>query len=94
MRSWKLTTHRLGYDLNQLARFINPYIRGWWNYYGGFYRQKVRLILDDVNRLLMRWAKKRYKRLKGRRHKAEMWLRRISKRDPELFVMWSMNVCP
>jgi len=94
MRSWNLTTHRLGYDLNQLARFINPYIRGWLNYYGGFYRQKVRLILDDVNRLLMRWAKKRYKRLKGRRYKAQMWLRRISKRDPDLFVMWRLNVCP
>ena len=94
MRSWKLTTHRLGYDLNQIARLINPYIRGWLNYFWGFYRQKVRRILDDINRLLMRWAKKRYKKLKRRRYKAQMWLRRISKRDPNLFVMWKMNVCP
>ena len=94
MRSWKLTTHRLGYDLNQIARLINHHIQGWLNYFWGFYRQKVRLILDDVNRLLMRWAKKRYKKLKRRRYKAQMWLRRISKRDPNLFVMWRMNVCP
>ena len=94
MRSWKLTTHRHGYDLNQLARLINPCVRGWLNYFGGFYRQKLRRVLDDVNRLLARWARKKYKRLKRSRHKAQMWLRAISKREPKLFYMWTLGIRP
>ena len=94
MRSWKLTTSRHLWSLDQLAQFINPYVRGWVNYYGSFYKQPLRLILDDINRLLVRWAKKKYKRFTRSRLKAQKWLRRISDRDPNLFYMWTLGVKP
>ena len=94
MRSWKLTTSRYLCSLDQLAQFINPYVRGWVNYYGSFYKQPLRLILDDINRLLVRWAKKKYKRFTRSRLKAQKWLRRISDRDPNLFYMWTLGVKP
>ena len=94
MRSWSLTTSKLRWSINDLARLINPCIRGWVNYFGKGYKEPVRLLLDDVNRLLVRWVRKRYKRLKHSLFQARKWLRRISERDPNLFYMWSLDVKP
>ena len=94
MRSWSLTTSKLRWSINDLARLINPCIRGWVNYFGKGYKEPVRLLLDDVNRLLVRWVRKRYKRFKHSLFQARKWLRRISERDPNLFYMWSLDVKP
>ena len=94
MRSWSLTTLKLRWSINEIARLINPYIRGWVNYFGKGYKEPLRLLLDDVNRLLTRWARKRYKRFKRSLFQARQWLRRISERDPNLFYMWSLDVKP
>lgn len=94
MRSWKLTTKRYLWDLDQLAQLINPYIRGWVNYFGSFYTRPLRMILDDINRHLTSWAKKKYKRFNRSKRRARTWLREISMRDPNLFYMWSFGVKP
>ena len=44
-------------------------------------------VLDDVNRVLTRWARKRYKRFHRSVFKARQWLREISERDPNLFYI-------
>ena len=94
MRSWKLTTSKHLWSINDLARLINPYVRGWINYFGAGYKKPLRAILDDVNRVLTRWARKRYKRFNRSAFKARQWLREISERDPNLFYMGSLNVKP
>ena len=94
MRSWSLTTLKLRWSINDIARLINPCIRGWVTYFGKGYKEPLRLLLDDVNRLLTRWARKRYKRFKRSLFQARQWLRRISERDPNLFYMWSLDVKP
>jgi group II intron reverse transcriptase/maturase len=94
IRSWKLTSSKLLWSLNNLANLINPFIRGWINYFGIGYKKPLRLILDDVNRALTRWARKRYKRFNRSLFKARQWLRAISERDPNLFYMWHLNVKP
>jgi RNA-directed DNA polymerase len=40
VRSWRLH-HRTGYTFADLARMINPIVRGWMNYYGAFYRSAL-----------------------------------------------------
>ena len=50
-----------------LARRINPVVRGWMNYYGAFYRSALYPLLARINAYLMRWLRKKYKRLRGRR---------------------------
>jgi hypothetical protein len=43
IRSWRLH-RRSGMTLEQLARDINPVVRGWMNYYGRFYRSCSALV--------------------------------------------------
>ena len=40
VRSWRLHS-RTGTDRADLAREINPIVRGWMNYYGAFYRSAL-----------------------------------------------------
>ena len=56
-------------DLSQadLARWINPIVRGWMNYYGAFYRSALYPLLTRINAYLLRWLRKKYKRLGPRR---------------------------
>ncbi len=37
VRSWRIHMH-IGYTLGEFARWLNPIIRGWMQYYGVFYR--------------------------------------------------------
>ena len=90
----KLKTHVLDRLNYKVAAFINPYVRGWTNYYGACYKEPLREILNHVNALLVIWAKRKFKSFNRSRWKARKWLKAIAKRDPNLFAMWSMNVRP
>src|SRR4051794_20662844 len=57
------------------------------NYYGRFFRSKLSPLLQRINTYLMRWAGRKYKRLRSyKRFKA--WWFGIIDRDPELFAHW------
>lgn len=62
MRSWRLH-NRTGRDFVDLARDINPIVRGWINYYGAFNRSAMYPTLQRINAYLMRWIRNKYKRL-------------------------------
>ena len=94
MRSWKLTSFRTQWNLNQLAEFMNPYIRGWINYFGACYKRPLIETLNHINYLLTIWARRKYKRFANSWRKARKWLRGISKRDPHLFAMWTVRIKP
>ena len=49
--------------LDDLARMTNPYIRGWINYYGHFYKSALYWTLNRVDAVLVRWACDKFKRL-------------------------------
>ena len=51
-------------DLQELAEWLNPIVRGWMNYYGEFNRFEMYSLLERINTYLMRWARKKYKRLR------------------------------
>ena len=63
VRSWRLHQHT-GYTIGELARWINPVVRGWMQYYGAFYRSALYPLLKRINGYLVRWLRKKYKRLK------------------------------
>jgi hypothetical protein len=77
-------------SLEDLARMFNPIIRGWITYYGRYYRSALYPTLRELDRRLVRWATRKYKRLRGHRRRAEHWLRRIANRQPELFAHWRL----
>ena len=70
---------------------FNPIIRGWIQYYGRFYRSALYPLRQYLNRVLARWATRKYKKLHHHFRRAEQWLLRISKRDPRLFAHWQLG---
>lgn len=87
IRSWRLHL-RSGQTLEDLASMFNPILRGWINYYGRFYKSALYPTFQHFDRILARWASRKYKRLRGRQRKAQRWLRRIRDRQPGLFAHW------
>jgi hypothetical protein len=65
IRGWALH-HRSDKSLQDLAKTYNPYIEGWINYYGQFYRKQLRPTLLRIDTYLVRWARWKFKRLRGR----------------------------
>jgi group II intron reverse transcriptase/maturase len=92
-RSWKLTSMS-HVSLDVIAARINPIVRGWINYYGRFYRARLWYALQAVGIHLVLWARRKYKVFRHDAGKARRWLRRIAKRDPQLFAHWATDVFP
>jgi RNA-directed DNA polymerase len=57
-------------------------------YYGRFYRSAMEGVFYHLNLWLVRWAQWKYKKLRGRKRRANSWLGRIAKRDPSIFAHW------
>jgi len=61
MRRWKM--HRqTDKSLDELARVVNPVLRGWINYYGRFYKSALYRVFQHLNNILVQWASRKYKR--------------------------------
>ena len=87
VRRWRIHL-QISSNLADLARWMNPIVRGWMQYYGRFYRTELHPLLKRINTYLMRWARKKYKRLRTwKRFKA--WWRGLTEREPELFAHWA-----
>jgi len=93
IRSWHLL-RRSDKSLEDLARIINPIVRGWIGYYGRFYKSMLFLILRRINDRLVRWAMRKYKRLRGHYTRAVEWLAGVYRRAPALFAHWRVGVRP
>lgn len=94
IREWRLASTRNNQRLEDLARLLNPAVRGWMNYYGRFYRSKCVQVLRHLNEALAAWARRKYKRFRRRERVSVHWLGRIARRDPKLFVLWELGVIP
>jgi RNA-directed DNA polymerase len=73
--------------LDDLARWLNPIVAGWINYYGRFYRSAIYPLLRRVNAYLRRWAGRKYKRLRTQKRYSK-WLAGLLARQPALFTHW------
>ncbi len=86
VRRWKMH-HWVTSTLEQIAAEINPVVRGWMNYYGRFYRTRLHPFLARINTYLMRWAGRKYKRLRSYKRFMAWWTG-ILDREPGLFAHW------
>ena len=75
-------------SIQELAKWFNPKLQGWLNYYGQYTRSGLYTIWRHFNRTLVSWAMRKYKRLRRRRSWARKLIRRISEELPNLFVHW------
>jgi hypothetical protein len=92
VRSWRL---HLRTDLSEhdLARWINPIVRCWMQYYGAFYRTALYPLLMRINIYVMRWLRRKYRRLHGWKQADQAWRRAIQRR-PRYFAQWAWVTRP
>jgi group II intron reverse transcriptase/maturase len=87
VRRWRLH-RRTRHSFAELARKINPIVRGWIQYYGAFYRSALYPFLQRINAYLVRWIRKKYKRLRPLKKALACW-QRITRQYPRLFAHWA-----
>ena len=84
---------RTDLSLDALARWLNPIVAGWMNYYGRYHRSTLYPLLRRVSIYLRRWAARKYKRLRTHR-RSKRWWARVIDRAPDLFAHWQwIRVC-
>jgi group II intron reverse transcriptase/maturase len=88
--SWKMH-RRTNLNLDDIAREVNPALRGWFNYSTVFYSTMVIPLCRRIDRHLMRWARNKYKRLKRSDKRAREWLHEVRERAPRLFAHWELR---
>jgi RNA-directed DNA polymerase len=93
IRNWRIHL-KPDKSIEDISRMFNSVIRGWINYYGRFYKSALYPVLRHMNRALIHWARRKYKRLKRHRRRAEHWLGKIARREPQLFAHWQMGILP
>lgn len=80
--------------IEDLSHMFNPVIRGWVNYYGRFYKSELYSVLRHMDRALIRWVQRKYKKFAIHKRRATYWLGKIARREPKLFVHWQMGIRP
>jgi RNA-directed DNA polymerase len=89
MRKWDVLKRRDN-TIQEIATAINPVLRGWINYYGKFYKTKLKKFMHIVNIKLASWARRKYKNLRVSEMKAIRWLHGVTVRQPTLFAHWAL----
>ena len=87
IRKWALYK-RSDLTIEELARWINPIVRGWLTYYGRYYRSELYGIMYQIDQIISRWAMRKYKNLTGRKRSVWGWIKRIKRSKPGLFAHW------
>jgi hypothetical protein len=90
IRSWALH-HRSDKSLKELAAMYNPTIRGWIAYYSHFYRTRLRPTLRRIDAYVIRWARRKYKRMLHQTRGAREWFDRLRRATPRLFAHWRLH---
>ena len=79
-------------SIEELAAWINPILRGWIKYYGQYYKSLLAPVIGQLDYALVRWAKRKYRQLKGSQEKARAWVKGLAQRQPQLFVHWQITL--
>ncbi|MEQ1577129.1 MAG: group II intron reverse transcriptase/maturase [Hyphomicrobium sp.] len=89
VRQWALH-HRNDKSLTELATMYNPSIRGWITYYSHFYPTQLRPALRRIDAYVIRWARRKFKRMVHQTKGARDWFDRFRRAHPKLFAHWPL----
>lgn len=98
LKDMRQTTRRWNYrnrsdlTLADIARFANPVLRGWLEYYGRFCPSGMYPVLRHFNKTLVAWARRKYRRLQRHKTRASRFIESISERQPRMFVHWQRGM--
>lgn len=88
MRSWGVHK-RSDLSLESISRMFNPILRGWYHYFSRYRKSGTYTVFMHFNRVLVRWALRKFKRFKKSKRRAKKWLGRIACKEPQRFAHWS-----
>ena len=75
-----------------IARQINPLLRGWIAYYGRYAPSALKPILRYVNQTLRAWVMRKFKRFAAKTIRAGRFLERMARDKADLFVHWRLGL--
>jgi group II intron reverse transcriptase/maturase len=87
IRNWNIQRHT-DRTIEEIARYINPIVVGWINYYGNYYKSALKPITTQIDRKLIGWCVRKYKRMRRSYRRSRRWLNRIKRNTPNLFAPW------
>src|SRR5262249_45835521 len=76
IRSWALH-HRSDKSLTELAQMYNPCMQDWITYYSHFYKTQLRPTLKRIDAYVIRWARRKFKRMRHQTKGARDWFDRL-----------------
>ena len=87
VREWRLQL-KSDKSLEELARVFNPVIKGWLQYYCRFHASAFNAVARNINRAIVRWAMRKFKKLRDHKCRAVEWVLRVAQTRPHLFAHW------
>jgi len=79
-------------SLQEIARQLNPLLRGWIEYYGRYAPSALYPLLRYVHQTLVAWAMRKFKRFHGHKIQASQFLQRLAVAQKDLFVHWAIDM--
>jgi hypothetical protein len=80
--------HQTQLTLGDIARKLNPLLRGWIEYYGRYARSGLYPLFRYLNLRLRAWVMRKFKRFEHRTIQASRFLQRLAGERVDLFVHW------
>lgn len=93
VRSWHIQL-KCDRELGDLSNMFNPVLRGWANYFGRFYPSALKPLWRSVNEYLVRWMRRKYKRLAIHQTRARRALGKLAEGSSRTFVHWELGFVP
>ena len=78
--------------LDDVARELNPIVRGWIAYYGQYMRSALYPMARYINQTIAIWLKRKYKRFRHRLGRARIFLEKIARENRRLFAHWQIGI--
>ena len=85
--TWKIRL-RSDLQLEEIAAFVNPVLRGWFSYYGKYYVSEMRNIARYLDEAIIAWARRRFRLKHSAYRRLYDWLRAEFQKNSTLFVHW------
>ncbi|HEY6769122.1 MAG TPA: group II intron maturase-specific domain-containing protein [Candidatus Sulfotelmatobacter sp.] len=78
--------------MNEIARQINPLLRGWIEYYGRYAPSALYPVLRYINQMLLAWTMRKFKRFRANKIRASRFLQELARENATLFVHWRLSM--
>jgi RNA-directed DNA polymerase len=98
LKSMRAITRRSGVrwrtelSMYEIAKWFNPILQGWLNYYGRYSRSAMYPIARHFNLTLIAWAMKKYRHFRNKKTRAAIFVEKLARKQPDLFAHWRIGI--